>query len=230
MIHVFDLDHTLIQGNISFLFGKELNRKGRLPTARLLQMLLYYCLHKGGLLSMRSLHYSCFNTFFKGYVPDSQLIDSFLDTLFLNPSVFARFKEAKEKGETTYLLSASPDFLVGPIAEKLGFSAFGATLYQVDKEQRICDISTIMDGAAKLAFLKSRTLPLDKVVYYTDHIIDLVVCEAVGKVTVVNPKSDLRKKALASRWEILDESAKSGDCRSSKRKAEAIQGHLSDIR
>lgn len=216
MIHVFDLDHTLIQGNVSFLFGKELNRKGSLPTGRLLSMIFAYCLHKGGFLSMKSLHFSCFKTFFKGYEPDLKVIDPFLETLTLNPSVHERFKKAKEQGEMTYLLSASPDFLVLPLAKKLGFDSCGATLYKVDKDQRICDISTIMDGAAKLDYLKSLSIPLENVVFYTDHIIDLVVCEAVGKVTVVNPKSDLRRKALESRWEILDESAISGDSQFTK--------------
>ncbi|MFN4173846.1 MAG: HAD family hydrolase [Parachlamydiaceae bacterium] len=218
MIHVFDLDHTFIRGNVSFLFGKELNRNGSLPTGRLLSMIFAYTLHKTGFLSVKSLHFSCFNTFFKGYSPDLKVIDPFLDTLLLNPSVYARFESAKKSGEKTYLLSASPDFLVKPFAEKLGFYECGATLYKVDKDQRICDIATIMDGAAKLDYLKSLSIPLDKVVYYTDHIIDLAVCEAVGKVTVVNPKSDMRKKAIESRWEILDESAISGDCRLTKRK------------
>lgn len=218
MIHVFDLDHTLIRGNVSFLFGKELNRKGSLPTGRLLSMIFAYCLHKGGFLSVKSLHFTCFKTFFRGYAPDLNVIDPFLDTLSLNPSVFARFEKAKERGEKTYLLSASPDFLVKPLAKKLGFYECGATLYEVDKDHKICDIATIMDGAAKLDYLKSLSIPLDKVVYYTDHIIDLAVCEAVGKVTVVNPKSDLRKKAIESRWEILDESAISGDCQFTKYK------------
>lgn len=204
MTDIFDVDHTLLKGNISWEYGKLLFKEGHISPWKMALLVSSYFLHKGGLISMEAVHKASFIIFFKNRKFDRDHINRFLDSLKFNPLVLNRLKN--DPGEKI-LLSSSPDFLIGPLADKLSIKRWGATRYLIDKDQMICEISSVMDGAKKADYLKHLNIALDQATFYTDHWLDMPVLEIVQRRCVVNPHAKLRKKAQRLGWEIIDESS-----------------------
>ena len=131
-------------------------------------------------------------------------VDSFLDRFLLpriDSRIHLRFLQAKKRGEKTFLLSSAPAFLVSKIAARLGFDLWQGTEYCIDKEGRLCEISTLIDGEAKLACAKSHAD--GEAIVYSDSHDDLPLFEWAARAVVVRPRRRLRKIAEERTWEIL---------------------------
>jgi len=209
---LFDLDHTLLNVNISYKFGVYLYLHGSFSLFCMLQLSLIYALHKLCLLSMRQLHEQIFRRLFKGrpFEQIAQYIAPFLDEELpksLNPAVFALFNQARRNHELTVILSSSPDFLVEAIAKRLEFSEFRGSLYSLDKDQRFCHISGLMQGLEKAAYiseLRKRTyLKSGAITAYSDSVLDLPFLEAADQAVGVNPDRSLRKICKEKGWRVI---------------------------
>lgn len=206
MISIFDLDRTLVRRNASFSFYFYLLRQKILPSATLLKIIPLYIQRCFNTLSLRDLHIRVFQIILQGRSLSlfteavSPFLDKFLNS-FINKIVFNRFLEAKEKGHHTLLLSSSPGFLVKPIAERLGFDRAQGTEYAIDKEGRLCEISFLIEGTAKLQFAKQ--FPQEQTIAYTDSEDDLPLLEWANLSIVVNPNRRLKILAEKKKWEIL---------------------------
>lgn len=217
-IHVFDLDHTLVNGNLSFLFGRYLYKEGLISSYQAAALSFFYLAHKLRFIKVETVHYNALKTIFLDF--DYKLLSCHVDN-FLNAELDCLYKaellnrlNQNKSLHDLCILSSSPDFIVAKVASKLSVPLFGSTLYSVDKDQKICDISLVMEGSSKAKFLKS--LPHQKKVFYTDHSSDLEVCEIANHVVAVNPDRKLRNRARQAGWEIIDESSFSSDCKHKK--------------
>ncbi|MES2273013.1 MAG: HAD-IB family phosphatase [Chlamydiota bacterium] len=203
---IFDLDRTLVKKNCSFSFYFFLLRRRLIPFKSLLKVVPIFFSYLAERLSLTQLHHRVFAAVLRGK-PRSLFIQSvkpFLDEnleKWLNPAVFSRFCEAKKRGDRTFLLSSSPDFIVGAIAERLGFDLWKGTEYAVDKEERLCQISTLVNGITKLMLAK--TLGQKKTIAYSDSEDDLPLLEWAEVAIVVQPGARLRRYANLRHWEIL---------------------------
>jgi HAD superfamily hydrolase (TIGR01490 family) len=212
-LHVFDLDHTLVQRNLSFQFGLYLYKKKALSLPSLLYCMLYYYRHTLFSMSLQKLHEKIFGQIFRGWFLSSinRYLEAFLDTHLnelLNPTVYARMKSAQERGEVTAIMSNGADFIVSAIARRLKVSEWRATRYEVDEKKRLAKLGRLMDGRAKAqATLELAAqlgiLPSDTVAY-TDSIHDLPLLEIAGKAVVVGPDRKLRRVCRERHWDILE--------------------------
>lgn len=208
---VFDLDHTLIEGSVSYNFGSYLYQKGHLPLNRALPLLAYYTQYSCFGLSLPALHTKCFRMLFveQSAAQYKLWAEAFLEEK-LNPlikhSTFKRLKEAQERGDHVAILSNSPDFLVEAVARRFGVAAFRGTCYEIDKEGRFSGLSTFILGKEKADYLHdlyARGYVKEKTAAYSDSSVDLPFLMAAGKPVAVNPDRSLKKTALKLDWEIL---------------------------
>jgi HAD superfamily hydrolase (TIGR01490 family) len=205
-LSIFDLDRTLVSKNTSFSFYFFLIRKGLLPLSTLFRAIPLFFLFQKKKVSLRELHKNVFSAFLKGkkkalFTAAAPLFLKRFLARRLNRAVFDRFEQSKKRGERTCLLSSSPDFLVAPIAQQLGFDLWCGTEYAVDKEERLCEISSLIEGRSKLDYAMS--FLSKRITAYSDSEDDLPLLEWADEAIVVNPNRFLRKWALKKKWEVL---------------------------
>jgi HAD superfamily hydrolase (TIGR01490 family) len=209
---LFDLDHTLLKVNVSFHFGVFLYRHKFLTTNKMLNMLIFYCCHKLGFITLPVLHQRAAGCFFQGKSIEAlnDIIAHFLEKEFhrmANPPVVKQLRLAQSKGDYTIILSSSPDFIVRKIAEKFGVDEWAATQYAVSKDRKLGSIDRFMEGKDKAHYtlrkMADLNIPKERVTGYTDSSLDIPFLEAVGNAVAVNPDKILRKKCQQKGWQIL---------------------------
>lgn len=201
---VFDLDHTLLVANSSYLFGKYLYRSGYIPFFSMLYFAGCYAAHKAGLLSLHGLHRRICPQLYQCIPLNIQEIafqfatDSLHSNLY--PPVILRLNEAKQQGHYTAILSSSPDFIVEPFAKLLGVDRWNATSYGNHQVE-------ILDGEKKANILLSistdLSIPVSNIYAYSDSFYDLPLLHAAGVPIGVNPDRQLRMICMKNNWEIL---------------------------
>lgn len=211
-ISAFDLDHTLLSGNSSFLFGKYLCKQKYLSRKNLYYIFFCYFLYYIGILSIKNLHKNAFRYLFneksasevKGWV--DEFLAKYLKGNLYSPAL-NRLEQAQIEGHYTVILSSSPDFLVGPIAQRLGVSHWQATQYGVDKDGQFCHIAKLMLGEDKAQFLKNlsekRGCHRHDLTVYSDSYLDMPALLTAGMAVGVNPDRKLRAICRERQWPII---------------------------
>ena len=164
------------------------------------------------MLPIAKLHESAFDRLFlgKSELQVREWAETFLEENFTHmlytPAV-DRLKKAQDDGHTVMILSSSADFLIEPIAKRLGVPHWRATQYAVDKDRHFCRIAHMMLGEGKAEVVREwqRRLECDKsqVTAYSDSLLDLPFLLAAGKVVAVNPDRRLRVLCARNHWEII---------------------------
>lgn len=211
-ISLFDLDHTLLKGNTSFLFGSYLHKKRVFKTWKWVKLAALYLMHKAGFLTLLQLQNKAFKDFFLGRKAESLLpyLKDFIEkdlkkNLYL-PTI-EKLESAKKENHHIYILSNSPDFVVGKVADYLGVKNWKATEYALNEKGEFSSISLFFEGIDKAEYLKKVRLRFniekENSIAYSDSILDLAFLEAAGKAIVVNPDRKLKQVALQNKWEII---------------------------
>lgn len=118
-----------------------------------------------------------------------------------------------EKGRDTWIVSASPDRLVIPLAGSLGMTgAIGTKGEVVDGHFTGRLDGPFVYGAGKVEAIakiaSDRGYDLERCYAYSDSISDLPMLEAVGHPVAVNPDSELEDIARERGWPIVIFAAK----------------------
>lgn len=211
-ISAFDLDHTLVGTNSSLLFYRYLIERGFYRHTSLIRTALYSLRHHFFNLSLTELHEKVFERFLKGAALSmvQEEVEQFLKKdfyRFLYYPTFARLRLAQHKGHHTVILSNGPSFLVGPIADYLGVSEWGSSMYATDNDGKFSAIDSILLGEGKANYIKKLTQQfktnLQGVTAYSDSIQDLPFLDVAGKAIVVNPDSKMKKISQERLWEVI---------------------------
>ena len=211
-VSAFDLDHTLIKSNSSFLFYHHLIRKGFFSSFSLIKACMYKYRYHLFSTPLLDLHQKIFRRFLLGkplkLIEDE--VRSFLNSNFylnLYMPVFSRLRLAQHEGEHTVIISSSPSFLVKPIANYLGCSGWHSSDYLTDEKGVFKEIGLVLLGEGKASHLqkimKKLKIKRDKVTAYSDSMVDLPLLYAAGKAVVVNPQGRLKKISREERWEEI---------------------------
>ncbi len=209
---IFDLDRTLVRGNISFAFGAYLWRIGQMKFKSALYCTSTYVRHKFIQRSLRALHLKVLRGFLRGR-PLRQLrreVERFLDEWFermkYGPAM-QRLEAAKARGAHILLISCSPDFLVGAVAKRLGISDWEATRYGVDNREELSTISSFVEGKekARVALQRAEALDIERpaVSAFSDSADDLPLLEVAGEAVGVRPGRRLKAICKERGWEII---------------------------
>jgi HAD superfamily hydrolase (TIGR01490 family) len=117
----------------------------------------------------------------------------------------------RERGEPVYVVSATLQEIIEPLAQELGFDgALGSLCEVVDgrytgRSLRACHGRGKADAVRELA--AAEDIDLTRSTAYSDSHTDLPFLEAVGRPVAVNPDRELRRIARDRGWSILTFSA-----------------------
>ncbi|MGH9100222.1 MAG: HAD family hydrolase [Acidimicrobiales bacterium] len=210
----FDLDKTVIAKGSIPAFGPPLRRGGlvnrRVVLRALVGQLVY--LHLGADKDRLARIRESMLTLTRGWPRDRvrQIVrEALLETV--EPLIYNEALELMEAhhraGDRVYLVSASPEEIVVPLAELLGADGTIASVGEVDGEGRYTGRMAFYasgEGKAKaIRMLAARTdLDLGESTAYSDSATDLPMLESVGRPVAVNPDRSLAKVARERGWDV----------------------------
>ena len=210
----FDLDKTVIAKAAMLAFGPRLHQEGMLNrwlVARALwgQIVFRYLgADEGRMEKMRETALKVASGWEKERI--STLVDEAL-TEVIDPLVYAEAVELieshQEAGRRVYLVSASPEEIVLPLARHLGVDGAIATRARIDAGGRYTgEVEFYSAGAHKVTAIDEEAerydLDLAGSYAYSDSVTDLPMLERVGHPVAVNPDKALLKEAIDRGWEI----------------------------
>lgn len=211
-LSIFDLDRTLFKVNSSYRFGSYLYQQKFFGLKEMITLVGYYALHKMGFFTIAALHQRNFEVLFSGRaLADFQrhataFLDRYWDECVYSPAI-KKLDAAKQHGHYTVILSGSPDFLVAPIAQRLGVDEWQATRYAVDVYGKLSGISYVLEGDGKSDYVSilSERLGIARAssTAYSDSILDEPLLLAAGNAVGVNPDRKLRALCRRRQWEII---------------------------
>jgi HAD superfamily hydrolase (TIGR01490 family) len=210
---IFDVDNTLAHCNISFAFGKYLYKKRFFSLFTMILLVCAFFLHIIKILPLKALHYISFYLLF--YKASKSQVENFAQEfvaqeydLLIRKELENELYRLKNAGAAIWLQSSSPDFVIRPLAKKLGVNDYFATTYSVDENGKFSKMHEIVDGTVKrdylLGYLDENRVSSKDVTCYTDSIQDLPVLELVGRPIAVFPESKLKKIAQKNSWSIIE--------------------------
>jgi HAD superfamily hydrolase (TIGR01490 family) len=210
----FDLDKTVIAKGSIPAFGPPFRRGGlvnrRVVVRALIGQLIY--LHLGADESRLARIRESMLTLTRGW-PRDRVREIVRETLLetVEPLIYNEALELMEAhhrdGDRVYLVSASPEEIVVPLAELLGADGAIASVAEIDDEGRYTGkMAFYASGEGKaeaIRALAARTdLDLEASSAYSDSATDVPMLELVGHPVAVNPDRALAKVAREHGWEV----------------------------
>jgi HAD superfamily hydrolase (TIGR01490 family) len=210
----FDLDKTVISRASMVAFGKPLYREGLISRWLVLRALygqlvyLYIGADEERLARMRD----SVLALTKGWeqrriraiveetleeVVDPIVYDEALDLIAMH----------QREGRAVYIVSASPEEIVAPLARYLGVDDYLATTSRIDIEGRYTGETDFYcygpnKAEAMTAVAEARDIDLGASWAYSDSATDLPMLECVGHPVAVNPDRELAKAAREREWDV----------------------------
>ena len=210
----FDLDKTVIDRASIAAFGRPFRRGGlitRRVVARAITSQLVY-LHLGADEERLAKVREAMLQLTKGWERDRvrQIVrEALLETI--EPIIYAEalelFEQHRQAGDRIYLVSASPEEIVLPLAELLGVDGAISSRGELDQDGRYTGTMAFYAyGAQKAEAMRSLAarngIDLAASTAYSDSATDVPMLEAVGHPVVVNPDRALGRIARERGWEV----------------------------
>jgi HAD superfamily hydrolase (TIGR01490 family) len=212
----FDLDKTIIAGSSTLAFGRPLYRAGFLPRRALLRAgiaQLSYMLFgadEDSLERARDEMLDLVSGWHRSEIDSivSETLDDVIEPLVFAEALFL-IDEHKRSGREVYVISASPEEFVTPIARLVGIDRVIATKIRTDRLGRyVPELERYVMGPGKVQAMldvaAADGIDLSASFAYTDSVTDVPMLEAVGNPVAVNPEKDLREIAEERKWPILE--------------------------
>ncbi len=211
----FDLDKTIIAGSSTLAFGKPLYKAGflrrgtlvRLGVAQLSYML--FGADEGDLERARNEMLDLVSGWHKAEIEAivAQTLDDVIEPLVFAEALFL-IDEHRRAGRRVYVVSASPEEFVTPIAKMVGIDNVIATKIRTDGLGRyVPELERYAMGPGKADAMKEVAaedgIDLEGSFAYTDSFTDMPMLEIVGNPVPVNPEKELREAAEERGWQIL---------------------------
>jgi HAD superfamily hydrolase (TIGR01490 family) len=138
----------------------------------------------------------------------AQTLDDVIEPLVFAEALFL-IDEHQRSGRKVYVVSASPEEFVTPIARMVGIDNVIATKIRTDGLGRyVPELERYAMGPGKAEAMKEVAaqdgIDLAGSFAYTDSFTDMPMLEIVGNPVAVNPEKDLREAAEERKWQILE--------------------------
>lgn len=210
----FDLDKTVIAKASMVAFGRPLYREGLLSRWLLLRALygqlvyLYLGADEARLARVRNAALALTRGWHQATV--QRVVREALEDV-VDPIVFEEALELirahRAAGRAVYLVSASPEEIVGPLADYLGTDGAIASRARLDDDGRYSgELDRYCYGPAKVTAMaelaEERGIDLAASFAYSDSVTDVPMLEAVGHPVAVNPDRALLRVARSREWEV----------------------------
>ncbi len=210
----FDLDKTVIARASMVAFGPSFQRAGLLSrwlVARALYaqlVYLYFGADEQRMARMRSAALRVITGWEQARVVE--IVDETLEKV-IEPIVYSEalelIKAHKAQGDKVFIVSASPEEIVAPLARFLGVDEAIATRAQLDENGCYTgEVEFYAYGPSKVDAIQRVAqrdgIDLDASWAYSDSATDEPMLSAVGNPVVVNPDRDLAKIAKTHGWDV----------------------------
>lgn len=211
----FDLDKTILARSSGLSLGKNFYREGLISKRTLLRGVVAQVVYllvgadEQKMEKMRERALALTKGWEKAKV--TQIVEEVMGEA-ITPTIYREaldiIEEHKLKGRKVYIVSSSPEEIVGPLAELLEVDGGIGSRALVDEEGRYTgELDFYCYGANKAVAIKElaerEDIDLSASYAYSDSITDLPMLEAVGIAVAANPDRDLRKLAMERSWEIV---------------------------
>jgi HAD superfamily hydrolase (TIGR01490 family) len=212
----FDLDKTVIAKSSTLAFSRPFHRAGLLGNRSLLRAStgqLVYTVFGADHDQMERAR-EVMQTTTKGWPKDEveRLVSEELDTI-IAPLVYAEalflIDDHHRQGRRVFIVSASPEEVVRPLAHYIGVNEVIATRSRIDDKGRYTgDLELYAYGPGKAeaieALAAAEGIDLSGSYAYSDSATDLPMLEAVGHPVAVNPDKELRQICEEREWPTLE--------------------------
>ena len=210
----FDLDKTTIATASMLAFSSTLREHGfldyRLVVRALWGRVVYQYLgaDEDRMETMRNTALKLCKGWDRAHM--ARLVDEAMEEV-IDPIVYREALDEmaahRAAGHKVFMVSASPEEIVRPLARHLGADGSVASTAKVDSEGRFTgEMDFYSYGPYKVdameALALEHDLDLDHCYAYSDSITDLPMLEAVGHPVVVNPDRALARIAAEREWEV----------------------------
>lgn len=212
-VALFDLDHTLIEGDSDVLWMRRIAAQGRADAAPLEGFFRDYA---AGTLDIGAYYAYTMAVFAGCRLLDfgAELDAHFEETVkpLLRPAVLERLADERATGAVLALVTATGEVVARRVAEFLGFDALIATRHArqtgrfdghmaglpIFREGKIDGVEAWLRGrGASLATLADSS-------FYSDSRNDRFLMERVRRPVAVGPDEELRALSMERGWEILE--------------------------
>jgi HAD superfamily hydrolase (TIGR01490 family) len=212
MIAFFDFDGTLIRHDSGVVCALPSARRGLLGPSIFAELVSTWLLSKVGLRTRTDAMRVGFRCYAGRTLDELRaLVDELYEAHLkadLSPTASEQVRAHREAGDRLVILTASAFFFAEPIARDLGFDEVVGT--QVAFSSGRCTgvvEGDIVEGAVKLAAARAIAdragVDLARCAFYSDHVADLPLLEAVGTPVAVAPNRALRRVAEERGYRIL---------------------------
>jgi HAD superfamily hydrolase (TIGR01490 family) len=212
----FDLDKTIIAKSSTLAFTGKLRKAGLLGRRTLMRAALsqtFYVLFGADHDQLERTRQMLL-TLTKGWDREEieQIVEETLEDV-VSPLVYAEalflIDEHLREGRRVFIVSASPEEVVRPLARYIGVEDIVATRARVDEQGRYTgEVELYAYGVVKADEIRrlagEEGLDLAGSYAYSDSATDLPMLEAVGHPVTVNPDRELRDAAEERGWPVLE--------------------------
>lgn len=212
----FDLDKTIIAKSSTLAFTGKLHKAGFLGRRTLMRAALsqtFYVLFGADHDQLEKTR-EILMTLTKGWdrAEIEALVEETLDEV-VAPLVFAEalflIDEHLREGRKVYIVSASPEEVVRPLARYIGVEDVIATKARVDDKGRYTgevELYAYAETKAEVirAVAEEHDIDLAESYAYSDSATDLPMMRSVGHPVAVNPDKELKEACERNGWPILE--------------------------
>lgn len=211
MIHIFDVDYTVIKKPSMWYFLREALRKGIIRFSQIHQLPLDWIKYRLGHPNINFIENAV-----KHFVGVEQnVLEQIAQACFersIQPNIYTdaanRIREAIGRGEKVIFATSSFHIVIQPLERFFGIEqSIASTLEFCDGKTSGRIIGNSFFGpqkkAAVEAWLGENGLNPAEACFYTDSYTDLSLLEFCGKPVAVNPDWILAREARKRGWEIL---------------------------
>ena len=211
---IFDLDHTLLDGDSDYLWGEYMVAHQIVDEGeyRRLNQIFYADYQRGELENDRYLEFCLqpltLHPLDSLYHWRSDFVENWIKPI-VAPGTQALLDHHRNRGDTLLIISATNLFITAPIAELFDIQHILSTEPEIIDNRytgRYLGTPTYMEGKviALDAWLAERSHNLEGSYFYSDSINDLALLEQVSIPVAVNPDEKLSAIARQRGWQILD--------------------------
>ena len=211
MIHVFDVDYTIIRHSSTWYFLREALARKAVAFSQIRGLPIEWLRYKIGRANQEFIEEAVKRIVGveKG-VLEQIAADSFVRRLKANiySGAVDLINEIRSRGETVFFATSSFHILIKPLEHFLGISeSLASSLEFRDGKTtgRLAGESFfgVRKKAAVAAWLEKRALRPEELCFYSDSYTDLPLLEYCGKPVAINPDHFLRREAKSRGWQIL---------------------------
>jgi HAD superfamily hydrolase (TIGR01490 family) len=211
MIHIFDVDYTLVRKSTSWYFLLEAMKEGVIRFHQLAGLPFEWLRYKAGIPNQDFIEEAVKHL--AGI--EQQELENLAASCFtrrLRPNIYTEgielIGEIHRRGETALFATSSFHTLLRPLEEFFGIrDSIASTLEFAEGKTtgRLVGLSAFGKNkrTAVIAWLEERRIPPEAVRFYSDSYTDLPLLEWCGHPVAVNPDRFLAREAKRRGWEIL---------------------------